>query len=557
MTWEQIFLLIGWLGMFLFGMMVFEEAISFLFTKTLKNFLKTATDRLYKAISTWVFVTTVLQSSSVVSLITLAFVWAWVITFQNSLWVILWANIGTAITDVIIANLWIRYSISSLSFPIIGVFWLLMLIFNKHIKFKYLCRFFIGLGLLFLWLSYMKESMFAISSQIDFVQYVGLWSLVYFLVWFVSTLVMQSSTATIMLILTASHSWIVDYRMWVPLIMWAFLGTTITAVLASIWPFPIKKQVAFSHVFFNLFSVILGLLFLPFIVNFLNIYFVDTISWLSVFMIWFKLVWVLLIVPFINYFKKFLIKLFPIKETKLWLSLEQVDPNITDAALIAIKNDTTFLLKNIFAYILHVWSIDEKILLKNRATLDIILSAQKNVGQNSLNKEYAKIKMIEESLIAFGVQMKKQSIKDVEVEQIDKYYSVISAAVLAAKYMKDISHNILVFEEETSGWLAKQYNIFRTMLVDLYVVISEVIDGKESSEMLTKMLSLVQDIKAVDQEFIVSLGKEFSKDKIRKFDLSDILHVNRYVYLSSLSFVEAIKYIYLQSVEKKVFDELK
>ncbi len=557
MTWEQIFLLIGWLGMFLFGMMVFEEAISFLFTKTLKNFLKTATDRLYKAISTWVFMTTVLQSSGVVSLITLAFVWAWVITFQNSLWVILWANIGTAITDVIIANLWIRYSISSLSFPIIGVFWLLMLIFNKHIKFKYLCRFFIGLGLLFLWLSYMKESMFAISSQIDFVQYVGLWSLVYFLVWFVSTLVMQSSTATIMLILTASHSWIVDYRMWVPLIMWAFLGTTITAVLASIWPFPIKKQVAFSHVFFNLFSVILGLLFLPFIVNFLNIYFVDTISWLSVFMIWFKLVWVLLIVPFINYFKKFLIKLFPIKETKLWLSLEQVDPNITDAALIAIKNDTTFLLKNIFAYILHVWSIDEKILLKNRATLDIILSAQKNVGQNSLNKEYAKIKMIEESLIAFGVQMKKQSIKDVEVEQIDKYYSVISAAVLAAKYMKDISHNILVFEEETSGWLAKQYNIFRTMLVDLYVVISEVIDGKESSEMLTKMLSLVQDIKAVDQEFIVSLGKEFSKDKIRKFDLSDILHVNRYVYLSSLSFVEAIKYIYLQSVEKKVFDELK
>jgi len=95
------------------------------------------------------------------------------------------------------------------------------------------------------------------------------------------------------------------------------------------------------------------------------------------------------------------------------------------------------------------------------------------------------------------------------------------------------------------------------MLVNLYVVISEVIDGKESDEMLTKMLSLVQDIKSVDQEFIVSLTKEFSKDKVRKFDLSDILHVNRYVYLSSLSFVDAIKNLYLQSTEKKVFDELK
>ena len=88
-------------------------------------------------------------------------------------------------------------------------------------------------------------------------------------------------------------------------------------------------------------------------------------------------------------------------------------------------------------------------------------------------------------------------------------------------------------------------------------MISEVIDGKESDEMLTKMLSLVQDIKSVDQEFIVSLTKEFSKDKVRKFDLSDILHVNRYVYLSSLSFVDAIKNLYLQSTEKKVFDELK
>ncbi len=95
------------------------------------------------------------------------------------------------------------------------------------------------------------------------------------------------------------------------------------------------------------------------------------------------------------------------------------------------------------------------------------------------------------------------------------------------------------------------------MLVNLYVVISEVIDGKESDEMLTKMLSLVQDIKSVDQEFMVSLTKEFSKDKVRKFDLSVILHVNRYVYLSSLSFVDAIKNLYLQSMEKKVFDELK
>lgn len=95
------------------------------------------------------------------------------------------------------------------------------------------------------------------------------------------------------------------------------------------------------------------------------------------------------------------------------------------------------------------------------------------------------------------------------------------------------------------------------MLVDLYVMIYGVIDGEYPDEILTNMLSLVQDIKNVDQEFMLSWGKEFGKDRIKKFDLSDILHVNRYVYLSSLSFVEAIKDLYLQSVEKKVFDQLK
>jgi len=130
--------------------------------------------------------------------------------------------------------------------------------------------------------------------------------------------------------------------------------------------------------------------------------------------------------------------------------LEQVDPKIPDAALVAMKQDTSKLLKKVFAYILHVWSIDEKILLKHRMTLDKILSAQKNSDENSLQQEYALIKMMEESLVAFGVQIKRHSMKIADVTMIDEYYSVITSAVLAAKYMKDIAHNVLVFEEQST-----------------------------------------------------------------------------------------------------------
>lgn len=557
MTREQIWLLIGWLGMFLFGTMAFEEAIGFLVTKNFRNLLKTATRNLISSLSTGFFATSILQSSAVVSLIAVSFVGAGIIGLENAIGIILGTNIGAPLMDILLGNLGLKFSLSSIALPMIGIAGFAFLIFSRQGKIKNIARAVVGLWLIFLGLGFMKDSMMVLAASVDFSQYVSLSSIAYFGIGLLVTILMQSSSATIILTLTAANSGIVDYRMGIPIIMWAFLGTTLTVVLASFGPNALKKQVAFSHVFFNLFSVILGFIFLPLMVLLFQNSFGDVVLGLSVFAIWFKIIWVVLMSPFIWYFTRFLQKIFPVKETKLWLSLEQVDPKIPDAAMVAMKQDTSKLLKKVFAYILHVWSIDEKILLKHRMTLDKILSAQKTSDEFLLQQEYALIKMMEESLVAFGAQVKRHSMKIGDVKMIDDYYSVITSAVLAAKYMKDISHNVLVFEEQSTWWLAKQYDIFRSMLVNLYVVISEVIDGKESDEMLTKMLSLVQDIKSVDQEFMVSLTKEFSKDKVRKFDLSDILHVNRYVYLSSLSFVDAIKNLYLQSMEKKVFDELK
>lgn len=556
MTREQVWLLIGWLGIFLFGTMAFEEAIGFLVTKNFKNLLRTATDKLYKAIWTWAFVTAVLQSSSVVSLITLAFVGAGVIALPNALGVILGANIGAPLTDILLWNLWLKFSLWTIALPLIWVAGVLMLVFARYTKFKHICKLVIWLGLLFLGLGYMKDSMMAMSAQVDFAQYIWYWSLVYFFVGFVITLIMQSSSATVVLVLTAASSGIVDYRMGAALIMGAFLWTTITAVLGAIGPFPLKKQTAFWHVLFNLFSVILGLIFLPLIVVLLDKAFIDVVFGLSMFAIWFKIIWVLLITPFIWYFTSFLQWLFPDKETLLWLSLEQVDPTVPEAAIIAMKKDTIKLFKKIFGYVLHIWSVDEKILLKSRLDIDWILANQKSFDETILEQEYATIKMIEESLVSFASHTKRNTTKGIDVDTIDGLYSAISLAVATAKYMKDISHNIRFLEETPSPRLYKQYELFRSMLVRLYKIISDVIDEKTNDEVLPKMLDMVADIKLADKIFLENLSKEMNKEKLRKFNLSDILHINRYVYLSSLSFVDAIKQMFMKSIEKKVFDQL-
>ena len=84
---------------------------------------------------------------------------------------------------------------------------------------------------------------------------------------------MQSSSATTILVLTAASTGIITYNMGMPLIMGAFLGTTLTVVLASMSHNVLKRQAAFSHVFFNLFSAIIGLSFLSLLVKFFEFYF--------------------------------------------------------------------------------------------------------------------------------------------------------------------------------------------------------------------------------------------------------------------------------------------
>ncbi len=124
------------------------------------------------------------------------------------------------------------------------------------------------------------------------------------------------------------------------------------------------------------------------------------------------------------------------------MSIEHVDPQVTDAALLAIKQDVVKLCKKVFAYVLHIWSVDEKLLLKSDVSVEEVLIQRKDFSDALLEKEYVVIKMIEESLVTFGFQAKKEDIKSSEIQRFDDIYSAISSVVASAKYMKDILHNV-------------------------------------------------------------------------------------------------------------------
>lgn len=206
--------------------------------------------------------------------------------------------------------------------------------------------------------------------------------------------------------------------------------------------------------------------------------------------------------PIVPYFLRFLQWLFPVKDTPLGLFIEQVDPQVTDAALIAMRQDTIRLCKKVFAYVMHVWSVDEQVLLRSDMSVEEIGIKHKEYDDELLSKEYIVIKMIEEAIVAFGSQAKKEGLKSAEVKQFDDMYVAVSAVVSSAKYIKDVAHNIHALQDMSSIWFFKQYDIFRSALIRLYTMISKVIDEQYSEELFMTMVDVIADIKSVDKKFL-------------------------------------------------------
>ena len=131
--------------MFLFGILLFEDCITGLVNKTFKNLLRTATNTLGKSIATGAFATAILQSSAVVSLIVVSFVGAGILDLSHGVGIILGANVGGPLTDIVLGNLGLKFSLSALALPVLGVSGLLMIVFSRHTKLVSIMKAFFGL----------------------------------------------------------------------------------------------------------------------------------------------------------------------------------------------------------------------------------------------------------------------------------------------------------------------------------------------------------------------------------------------------------------------------
>lgn len=266
----QIFTLLGALGMFLYGMNLMSSGLQKAAGDKLRGFLSAMTSNPAKGVLTGLGVTTVIQSSSATTVMVVSFVNAGLLTLAQAISVIMGANIGTTVTAWMVAFLGFKADISLLAVPMM----LLGFLFSNSKKNQYqnIGELIVGFSLLFLGLSFMKESVPDLRETPQVLEFVRNWSsygfgsvLLFLAFGTILTLVLQSSSATMAItLIMLSMGWI-PFHMACAMVLGENIGTTITANIAASVGNTQAKRAAMSHTIFNLFGVIWALiLFKPF-----------------------------------------------------------------------------------------------------------------------------------------------------------------------------------------------------------------------------------------------------------------------------------------------------
>ena len=266
----QIFTLLGALGMFLYGMNLMSSGLQKAAGDKLRSFLSAMTSNPAKGVLTGLGVTTVIQSSSATTVMVVSFVNAGLLTLAQAISVIMGANIGTTVTAWMVAFLGFKADISLLAVPMM----LLGFLFSNSKKNQYqnIGELIVGFSLLFLGLSFMKNSVPDLRETPQVLEFVTTWashgfgSVLLFLAFgTVLTLVLQSSSATMAItLIMLSMGWI-PFHMACAMVLGENIGTTITANIAASVGNTQAKRAAMSHTIFNVFGVIWALiLFKPF-----------------------------------------------------------------------------------------------------------------------------------------------------------------------------------------------------------------------------------------------------------------------------------------------------
>ena len=475
-------------AIFLFGMFFLEDGFRQFTGGLLEKLLEKTTNSLFKSISFGVVTTTVMQSSSLVSVITISFLSAGLIGLAAGIGIIFGANLGTTTGAWLIAGLGLKVKISAYAMPMLA--FAIILVFQKSKNLKGIGYVLAGLGLLFLGIHHMKVGFEAFRETIDLTQfaltgYLGLF--VFTLVGMAATVVMQSSHATLVLIITALSVGQISYENALALAIGANIGTTITAIIGSLSANYMGKRLAGAHLIFNVVTGIIAIAFISqiiwmvdFIAIKLGIPADDYTLKLAVFHTVFNTIGVLVMAPFVNPLVTFLEKLMPEVVPKL-VEPKYLNDSIIEfpeTLVVSVRKEILYLYDNALEIIAHGLSLHRHVIHSDQDLAEYIKN-DRRVMEVDMDALYSvRVKSLHSKIIEFI--SKAQS--EVSPEYSNMMYDLRAAAQNIVYSLKDIKHlrkNVSTYIVSDNEDIRNEYNDYRLKIANVMRTIHQLREGDE------------------------------------------------------------------------------
>ncbi len=258
--------LLGGVGLFLLGMSLMTDGLKLAAGPALERLLARSTRTRLRGLAAGVLVTALVQSSSAVTVAAIGFVNAGLLNLSQALWVLFGANVGTTMTGWIVALVGLKFKIELLALPIVG-FGMILRLTGEGARRGALGQALAGFGVLFLGIDMLRATFSGVAADVTLPSGDGvLDTLLQLLVGVVLTVLMQSSSAALAVALTAAQGGLLAPTGAAAVVIGANVGTTVTALLATIGATPNAKRAAAAHIAFNLLTGVVALSLLPWLV---------------------------------------------------------------------------------------------------------------------------------------------------------------------------------------------------------------------------------------------------------------------------------------------------
>jgi phosphate:Na+ symporter len=494
--------LIGGLGLFLYGMHLMGEGLQKSAGNKLKKIIEMLTSNVFMGVLVGSVVTAIIQSSSATTVMVVGFVNAGIMSLTQAIGVIMGANVGTTVTAQLVS-----FKLEGIAPIALGI-GIVLLLFTKKQNTKHLAEIFIGFGILFTGMEFMKDAVKPLAEFEGFksmLLYFGTHPILGVLAGFMITGIVQSSSAAMGMLIALASEGLLPLSSALPILYGDNIGTCVTSLISSIGASTNAKRAAIMHLCFNLIGTLLFIIILNKPITMIVTYIDPTNSarQLANAHTLFNLLNVIILLPFAKYIVKLALLIIPQKGEDEISTTKYLDERILETPSIALGN-----------------TIKEVLRMGNKASisLDSSISAFINKSQNDADTTFECEKIVntlQKDILNYLLKLSKSPLNDTERFKADLLFNTVNDIERVADHAENIAelaetlilNNVNVSEigiDEINNIYSKTVSNFKNSLLALET---------NDASLASTVLNVEKDVNALEKAYRISHVKRLNDNE--------------------------------------------